>query len=184
MQAMLGGAPERHPLDCACCATQQATAESLEELEFLRSACTAAQLGQTERLKRILERRPDCVHSDGTGAPNGGGTGYTPLHYAARAGHVAGVRLLLDAGSDVNRATTAGHATPLHRAAYMGHAEVVRLLLKGGANAKAQDTDGDTPLHKAAAQKHGSTLSILEQFCPAALELRNRHGKAARECCP
>jgi ankyrin repeat protein len=65
--------------------------------------------------------------------------GYTPLHYAARAGHAAIVRLLLDGGGDVNARTRAGGATPLHRAAYQGHLEVVRLLVERGADCRLQE---------------------------------------------
>ncbi len=67
--------------------------------------------------------------------------GYTPLHYAARAGHAAIVRMLLDGGGDVNARTRAGGATPLHRAANQGHLEVVRLLVERGADCRLQGTE-------------------------------------------
>lgn len=76
---------------CNCYATPSATAQSLEELDFMRSACSAAQRGQVELLQRLLARNPAAVRSDGAGDSSG----YTPLHYAARAGHVACVQLLL-----------------------------------------------------------------------------------------
>lgn len=124
--------------------------QRLEELEFLRSACAVAQRGQTDKLAGMLARRPDSVHWDGVE----GKSGYTPLHYAAREGHVACVRLLLDKGesarralrllladaslacfhtallpgADVNHRTTAGGATALHRAAYCGHTDVCKAL--------------------------------------------------------
>lgn len=44
-------------------------------------------------------------------------TGYTPLHYASRNGHLEACELLLDAGAHVNAATAAGGATSLMRAA-------------------------------------------------------------------
>ena len=59
------------------------------------SACTAAQTGQVEKLRKIITTRPEAVHSDGTAD---GGSGYTPLHYAARGGHVEAVKLLIGAG--------------------------------------------------------------------------------------
>jgi ankyrin repeat protein len=68
--------------------------QSLEELDFLRSACAAAQRGQLSKLEGLLSRKPDCVHWDGVT----GNSGYTPLHYAAREGHLACVKLLLHRG--------------------------------------------------------------------------------------
>ena len=56
--------------------------QSLEEMEFARSACSAAQAGDLEKLRRCLERNPAAVYHDG----GSGRTGYTPLHYAARCG--------------------------------------------------------------------------------------------------
>ncbi|KAK9841763.1 hypothetical protein WJX81_001485 [Elliptochloris bilobata] len=102
-----------------------------------------------ERLKEL-----DPPELDGAS----GSSGYTPLHYAARAGHAAAAHMLLDAGADPNRVTAAGGATSLHRAAYMGHTCVVRLLLQRGADAALQDADGETALHKAASQGHQDSL--------------------------
>ena len=42
-----------------------------------------------------------------------GSSGYTPLHYAARAGHLAAVQMLLDAGaSAAGRVLTCEQSTP------------------------------------------------------------------------
>ncbi len=68
--------------------------QSLEELDFLRSACAAAQRGQAEKLEALLSRRPQSIHWDGVA----GKSGYTPLHYASREGRLECVRLLLRAG--------------------------------------------------------------------------------------
>ena len=84
-----------------------------------------------------------------------GQSGYTPLLYAARAGHVAAVQVLLAhgaqatarccwlcvflrlcienkrllrSGAKVNSQTKSSGASALHRAAYVGHAPVVQLL--------------------------------------------------------
>ncbi|MGH0117029.1 UNVERIFIED_CONTAM: hypothetical protein FKN15_024974 [Acipenser sinensis] len=51
----------------------------------------------------------------------------SPLHQAAKNGHIDIIRLLLQAGIDINRQTKAG--TALHEAALCGKTEVVRLLL-------------------------------------------------------
>lgn len=62
------------------------------------------------------------------------------------------MQLLLQLGANPDAATQSGGATALHRAAYMGHADVVRLLLDAKANARLQDADGQTALHKAVQQ--------------------------------
>lgn len=50
---------------CNCAAAGGAAAQSLDELEFARSACRAAAAGDTAKLARLLDRAPDAVHSDG-----------------------------------------------------------------------------------------------------------------------
>ena len=146
--------------------------QSLEEMEFTRSACSAAQAGDLERVRRMIDRNPGCVHHDGAG----NNSGYTPLHYAARGGHGAVVALLLQSGARVH-ARTAGGATALHRAAFAGQTQVCTQLLRAGAAPDAQDSDGDTALHKAAAQGHGNTVAALLKACPQAAAVRNRRGQ-------
>ena len=70
--------------------------QTLDELDFLRSACAAAQRGQLDKLAALLARR-GAAAALGGGAV--GGRGYTPLHYAAREGHLECARILLDAGA-------------------------------------------------------------------------------------
>ena len=132
------GRPGPHDTStCACCARPNPAAQvmigpadgarlllgaprpllqGIEELDFQRSACAAAQAGDEAKLARILHKHPQAVHQDGSSgaAPYGalgchpparhpdrspaGASGYTPLHYAAREGHASLVRLLLAAG--------------------------------------------------------------------------------------
>jgi ankyrin repeat protein len=62
--------------------------------------------------------------------------GFTPLHFAAEAGHLDIVQYLLDHGADVNAREPSGF-TPLHLASLAGHAAVVQTLLEKGANPNA-----------------------------------------------
>lgn len=60
--------------------------------------------------------------------------GEQPIHFAARAGHMEGLRLLLRGGADAN-ATTTERLTPLFLALAAGHNDVARELLSAGARA-------------------------------------------------
>ena len=146
--------------------------QSLDEMEFARSACSAAQNGDAGKLQQCLDRNPSAVYHDGVA----GRTGYTPLHYAARSGNVACVSLLLRAGAPVKARTTGG-ATPLMRAAFAGHASIITMLLGAGSEAEAFDSDGETPLHKAAVQQHAEAYALLLKACPDAVQCANRHGR-------
>ena len=58
--------------------------------------------------------------------------GWTPLHFAARNGYKAVIRLLIDGGADISAAEKDGW-TPLHVAEQNGHEAVARLLHDRGA---------------------------------------------------
>ena len=69
--------------------------ENLDEVKFKKSICGAAVDGDVERVRRLLCKDP--VHNLYTDGVNDT-SGYTPLHYAARGGHVRVVKLLLEHG--------------------------------------------------------------------------------------
>jgi len=87
--------------------------------------------------------------------------GFTPLHYAAREGHVDLVKLLMSYGADLN-ARNEDEWTPLHKASLHGHVEVIKLLLAGGADVNAADPIGITPLYLASAHNHTEAIAVLE----------------------
>ena len=152
--------------------------QSLVEMEFARSACTAALNGEVDKLRGCLERNPGAIYHDGAD----GNSGYTPLHYAARGGHTECVALLLQAKASV-LARTSGGATPLMRAAYAGHAGVCSQLLRAGAHLDAQDSDGESSLHKAASQRHEGLVARLlgETGGAEAAALLDRKGRSAAD---
>lgn len=55
-----------HPDGCNCMVSGQRYNQSLDELEFARSACAAAQSGDVQKLARIISRNPEAVHTDGS----------------------------------------------------------------------------------------------------------------------
>lgn len=79
--------------------------------------------------------------------------GHTALYCLANeCGSGAGpelVRVLVQAGADVNACGGVTRATPLHMAARRGHLEIARALLDCGATIDARDSKGDTPLRRA-----------------------------------
>lgn len=139
-----------------------ALGQNLDEVEFQKSACYAAMVGDIERLERILDRHPEQLEQDGQShrasvcdEHPATSSGYSPLIYASRAGQAEAVKVLLRRGADVNRQTTEMRSTALHRAAVAAHAEVVRILLEAGADVRIRDCDGLTPLERVARHLKG-----------------------------
>lgn len=51
--------------ECQCYKRPVAGAQSLEELDFLKSACAAAQQGNLSKLQDVLAKHPGAINSDG-----------------------------------------------------------------------------------------------------------------------
>jgi len=86
-------------------------------------------------------------------------TGQTPMHWAVRIGDSSAVRLLLEAGADIE-IRDAGYTTPLHRACrYLKSASCVEELVQAGAKLDCRDSGGCLPIHCAA--KAGQSEKIL-----------------------
>ncbi|XP_074571772.1 putative signal recognition particle 43 kDa protein, chloroplastic [Curcuma longa] len=109
-------------------------------------------------------RDPDAEDSDGR----------TALHFVAGLGSEECIRLLAEAGADVNRAERAGGGlTPLHIAAGYGQPAAARALLLAGADPEALDGRGRTPLELA--------REVLAATPPAAIGRRVGLEAAATE---
>lgn len=88
--------------------------------------------------------------------------GVTPLIAAAENGSLEVVRLLVDAGADVNRPDSSGF-TPLMGAARAGHAKMVEFLLERGARLDAVDASGRNALTHAVEFKHRQEIAPVLQ---------------------
>lgn len=83
----------------------------------------AAQVGDVDRLSRMLQLRPDWVVA-------GDENGWAPIHQAARAGHVDVVEVLLDWDADPHQTTGGGVAAlDIAKEEYGPDHEVVKLLI-------------------------------------------------------
>ncbi len=115
----------------------------------------AAALGDVERLRHVLDGE-----SEGTSAYSA--DGFTALALACYFGQAATLKMLIEAGADVNAISQNGaNLRPLHGAVAGSHTEVVSILLSAGADPNVRQRGGWTPLHGAA--NHGDTelVSIL-----------------------
>lgn len=128
-----------------------AVRERLDDLDVFE----AAAFGDLDRLGELLDREPALTASYS-------GDGFTPLHLAAFFADAGAVRLLLDAGAEVDafgRGWMTG--TALHSAVSRRHAEHARLLLDAGASPDVRQSHGWTPLHAAARNGDLASLEAL-----------------------
>ncbi|KAK4066241.1 uncharacterized protein Triagg1_8073 [Trichoderma aggressivum f. europaeum] len=102
--------------------------------------------------------------------------GWTPLHYACRAGNIKMARFLLEKDAQFDIQGRDGTA-PIHCAAEGSHFMIVKALLEYGANIDIADGFGDTALHKAAPKGSIETVETLQKH--GNRRLRNTHGQTA-----
>lgn len=93
-----------------------------------------------------------------------------PLHIAARYGHPEVVRLLLDAGAEVDPGPK-WLSKPLVLAATGGSYETVAELIRHGANVNACDKQGSVALHLAAGRNY---VDVIEMLVEAGANINTR----------
>jgi len=106
--------------------------------------------GKKEELAHLL--------SDGSHANLRDEDGQTLLHFAADAGDLQMVKLLLQAQAEVNAASADGQ-TALHCACASDQLEVCKLLKANGADSLLKDVDGVLPFELATSQEIRDLLS-------------------------
>lgn len=110
--------------------------------------------------------------------------GHTPLLIAARDGHAAAVRALLDVGADMTLVDHFMLAHPAHKAAYMGRDEVLQALCEHPRFAEIADVQGPfngyTALHDAVWQGHAEAVRLLID-AGVALDRRGHDGQTAAD---
>jgi ankyrin repeat protein len=127
------------------------------ELEDNNPLCNAAYNGQFESVKWLIEKGANADFSFRK-------TGENALHYTiCKTSEIEArteiVKLLVDAGTDINKKTNVGTETlcfmrdaflkgetPLHRAAAYGNLRIIELLIDAGADPSVKDSNGDSPI--------------------------------------
>jgi len=100
----------------------------------------AAGLGHLGVLKAMIE------YGGETAVKSSDYRGHTTLHHAARSGEVGAIDMLIEAGAEVNAASTYG-STPLHFSATWSNVDATLALLRHGAAVNSQTIRGETALH-------------------------------------
>ncbi|XP_058005170.1 E3 ubiquitin-protein ligase KEG isoform X3 [Hevea brasiliensis] len=111
--------------------------------------------------------------------------GQTALHTAAMANDVELVKIILEAGVDVN-IRNMHNTIPLHVALARGAKSCVGLLLSAGASCNLQDDEGNNAFHIAAdrakmIRENIEWLIIMLRNPDAAVDVRNHSGKILRD---
>jgi ankyrin repeat protein/thiol-disulfide isomerase/thioredoxin len=106
----------------------------------------------------------------------------TPLQYAAAAGHLAVIKVLIENDAAVDARDTQGR-TPLMWAASKGQVEAVKALLDAGAEIAAATLSGWTPLHYASSESQPAAVKLLiERGAPT--DARNSAGNTPAQVAP
>lgn len=128
---------------------------------------TAASAGDTSALRQLIERDPELARATDMSQQ--------PIHFAARAGHLEAVRLLLNAGADPE--WNGYHDCSLiEMARERGYEEVARTLEQArDFRGRAAPLD-DHPIHEAAQSNDAARLAKLLDADPSLLERRDKIG--------
>lgn len=147
--------------------------QTLDEIDFAKGPWNLAVNGDYPGIQKYLSNGGEPSIRDASG--------YSPLHYAARAGNYNICKELIAFGVCIDQPTKSGKATALHRAAGQGHVEVAKLLLEHRADPHLVDDDGKTPLHKAAEGNHSEVCRLLVDKAPETRKVLDKRAKYPKD---
>jgi uncharacterized protein len=137
---------------------------------------TAIYRGEVATVRDTLARgaSPDAAEEDG----------FNPLFYAILADNppevrVELVKLLIEAGTNVNHHDSDQRWAALAFAARDGYFDVCRVLLAAGSIVDSTDCFGNTPLWRATFRGHNDVVALLVEY-GADPDLKNNHGISPR----
>ena len=144
--------------------TEQPHGSDPTDPDLLLFACEHGHIAVVECLVRYAGLTPSCVEATSAFSARHSSSpavwAASPLHLAAKHGHNAVVRALLEVGAVPGAADKLG-LTALHRASERGHTDVVRTLLDVKAPAGAVRDNGTTPMYLAARDGHTAIVTLL-----------------------
>ncbi|MEA1786002.1 ankyrin repeat domain-containing protein [Arenibacter sp. GZD96] len=115
----------------------------------------AATLGEVERVKQLLEEKPELLNDYSN-------DGFTLLGLAAFFGHLDLAQELLEKGADPNiAANNQFKVAPIHSACATSNLEMAVLLIKNGADVNAKQMQNVTPAHSAAHNGQTELVQLL-----------------------
>lgn len=129
--------------------TLNINADHVHKITALGHACFE---GHVDYAAMLLRRGCDIKKASGA-YPN-----QRPLWISCRFGYIAVVRVLLDAGAEINEARGYDGQTALHVAAAFGQVAVARLLLERRADRSLRNTARRTALDVAEVKKQADVL--------------------------
>jgi len=143
------------PVREALYAGDRAAAEAAAENTDL-DVFDAAALGDTDRVRRLLDADAECVHTLSD-------DGFSPLHFACFSGSTETTRLLVERGAPLERVAQSSFARvrPLGTAAFARQLETARVLLEAGADPNGTEEGGFVPLHTAAQNGDVDLIRLL-----------------------
>lgn len=121
-------------------------------------------------VKKALDAGADINAKDGFG--------YTPLYKAAMHGNKEFIKLLAEAGANINNLVLPRGKAPLHAAVQSKRTEAVKLLISLGADVNIRDKDGYSPLHYAVMEDKVECVELLLDS-GADIEIKNNSGNTA-----
>ncbi|OCT86759.1 hypothetical protein XELAEV_18020448mg [Xenopus laevis] len=129
---------------------------SLKDKDENTALHLASKNGHAEVLQKIVETRVDLNERNTEGM--------TALHLATEGGYFDCVRILLDAGCEVNIQTEQKGMNSLHYCAFHGYEDIGRILIEAGININAVNHRKSTALHISILQNFPAMVKLLIDF--------------------